>query len=115
MTGHGDVYDLWAREILAAWDKIKGEVGGLPYKLYYTALDEGFHTNPTMEEQKVDVYDPGAIDGRHPQEPAYKAKNTWIRRIQQAHIRVFGNVPALDEWAQPRYVSGGGFVEGVLE
>ena len=56
----------------------------------------------------MDVYDPGAIDERYPQEPAYKAKNTWIMRIQQAHIRVFGDVPTLDEWVQPHYVSGKG-------
>ena len=49
--------------------------------------------------------------------------NTWIRRIQQAHVRVFGRAPQGAEWLNPSTnPEGGGYrrtlrtaVEGQLK
>ena len=64
------------------------------WDLYCNALGAGFKPNSAATASGQDEYTPGAVEKA---EPKFKAENTWIRRIQQAHIRRFGRIPTQEE------------------
>ena len=43
----------------------------------------------------------GVFTKKYEKEPEYKMTNTWLMRIQQAHVRVFGRAPQGGEWHTP--------------
>ena len=52
MLGQGDLYDVWAQEILAEWDRVKEKKSGLLWDIYQVALQEGWRCHRRKKTER---------------------------------------------------------------
>ena len=60
LLGQGDLYDMWAQEILAEWERVKEKTSGMLWGIYQEALKEGWSCQHKRKTEREAPHGPKA-------------------------------------------------------